>query len=314
MNLFKRWRIVVMSDAKEGIRQFSLPKIIFFGFMAIFLTALLSVWLTIHIIESLSVENEELTASLGEVNTQLTEQDEQLQQYEKDRVAIQNRLDELHLLEEQLKDMISSLNPDRLAAFEDGPKGGEDFIQRDDVVIEQASLTKDFSGDYNMIREEVPTLVEEYEVAIEELSQVKEQLKQVPIYWPADTERITSEFGNRVDPFRQVEAFHSGLDLAGPWGTEIYATGDGVIEFSDRDDSYGLSIIINHENTYKTRYGHMARLNVEEGERVKQGDLIGLMGSTGRSTGVHLHYEIMHRGEVIDPYPYMTFIQRVLNE
>ncbi|WP_194840865.1 M23 family metallopeptidase [Filobacillus milosensis] len=312
MNLFKRWRIVVMSDADKGIKQFSLPRIFLFGFITIFIFALLSVGLTIHMIETLSGENQTLETSLAEANGQIEKQNEDLNQFEQDRLAIENRLTELKTLEEQLKEMITTLNPERLAEFSDGPKGGPS----DDFGIVQTSLDKQLSsfGDYSSIRKEVPQLIEKYEVAIEELGSVKEQLKEVPIYWPADSERITSEFGTRTDPFRKDESFHGGLDLAGPWGTKIYASGDGVIELSGRNGPYGLSILIDHGNSYKTRYGHLARLHVKEGDRVKQGELIGLMGSTGRSTGVHLHYEVLKNGELVDPYPYMTFIQRVLNQ
>ncbi|RPF51148.1 M23 family metallopeptidase [Aquisalibacillus elongatus] len=312
MKLFKRWRIVVMSDAQQNIKQFSLHKLVGFGLVAIFFVSLASVAVTIGIIQTLSHDQQELTASLENAQEEIDVKDQKLAQFEEDRLAIEGRLTELRSLEEQLKEMMSSLNPDRLAHFDEGPQGGQSLLN-DDIKLVSYEEEQGLE-DYSSLREHVPELVDRYKMAVDDLSHMKDELKQVPIAWPADTERITSEFGHRDDPFARTKAFHGGLDLAGPWGTEIYSTAEGTVELAGRDGSYGLSVVVNHGNGYKTQYAHLSQVMVEKGDQVEQGDLIGGMGSTGRSTGVHLHYEIYHNGERIDPYPYMTFVQRVLNE
>lgn len=134
----------------------------------------------------------------------------------------------------------------------------------------------------------------------------KEQVKlTIPSRKPVLNYRLTSSYGFRSDPFRGGRRRHKGIDMAGPVGTPIYATADGIVGRSQWVRGYGKYIEINHGNEIQTRYGHMSRLNVKANARVKAGDLIGFMGSTGRSTGSHLHYEVRIAGEAVNPVPFM---------
>ena len=99
---------------------------------------------------------------------------------------------------------------------------------------------------------------------------------------------------------------HKGVDLAMPAGSPIYATADGVISRADWFSGYGLYVAIEHGGELQTRYGHMSRLNVAAGQQVKKGDIIGYVGTTGRSTGPHLHYEVRVAGVAVNPVPYMN--------
>ena len=117
---------------------------------------------------------------------------------------------------------------------------------------------------------------------------------------------FTSGYGVRSDPFRGSAAMHAGIDLAGPLGTPIYATADGIVGRSEwNSGGYGNLVELNHGQGIQTRYGHMSRRLVEAGTRVRRGQLIGLMGSTGRSTGSHLHYEVRIDGRAVNPIPFM---------
>lgn len=127
----------------------------------------------------------------------------------------------------------------------------------------------------------------------------------IPSRKPVENFKLTSSYGFRSDPFQGRRARHKGLDMAGPIGTPIYATADGIVGRSQWVNGYGNYIEINHGNEIQTRYGHMSRLNVKANTRVKSGDLIGFMGSTGRSTGSHLHYEVRIAGEAVNPIPFM---------
>ncbi|WP_422344137.1 M23 family metallopeptidase [Parasphingorhabdus sp.] len=127
----------------------------------------------------------------------------------------------------------------------------------------------------------------------------------IPSRKPVENYKLTSTFGFRSDPFKGRRARHKGIDMAGPVGTPIYATADGIVGRSQWVRGYGNYIEINHGNEIQTRYGHMSRLNVKANARVKSGDLIGFMGSTGRSTGSHLHYEVRIAGEAVNPVPFM---------
>ena len=117
-----------------------------------------------------------------------------------------------------------------------------------------------------------------------------------------DLKRIASGFGYRIDPIYKTVKLHPGLDFTAPAGTPIYATADGVIEFSgNRGDGYGNNVIINHGFGYKTLYGHMYRIKARGGQKVIRGEVIGWVGSTGKSTGPHCHYEVIKNGNKIDP-------------
>ncbi len=128
----------------------------------------------------------------------------------------------------------------------------------------------------------------------------------VPSEKPVKTAAFTSGYGVRSDPFQGRSAMHAGIDLAGPVGTPIYATADGVVTTAAYNSGgYGNLIKLDHGRGIETRYGHLSSMSVREGERVRRGELIGRMGSTGRSTGSHLHYEVRVDGRAVNPIPFM---------
>lgn len=117
-----------------------------------------------------------------------------------------------------------------------------------------------------------------------------------------DLNRVASGFGFRIDPVYKTVKMHAGLDFAAPQGTPIYATANGTISLSgNTGNGYGNHVIINHGYGYETLYGHMVRVKLRPGQRVKRGEIIGWVGSTGKSTGPHLHYEVHKNGRALDP-------------
>ncbi len=134
----------------------------------------------------------------------------------------------------------------------------------------------------------------------------KEQLlASTPAIQPVSNKnlnRLASGFGYRVDPVYKTVKFHAGLDFAAPLGTPIYATADGVVRVAGNlGNGYGNHVVINHGYGYETLYGHMYRIGVKNGHRVKRGEVIGYVGSTGKSTGPHCHYEVHKNGRPLDP-------------
>lgn len=127
----------------------------------------------------------------------------------------------------------------------------------------------------------------------------------IPSARPVQSFSFTSGFGVRSDPFRHSAAMHAGIDLAGPAGTPIYATADGIVSYSGWMHGYGNLIELEHGKAIETRYGHLSKILVKANTRVKRGQLIALMGSTGRSTGSHLHYEVRLDGRAVNPVPYL---------
>ena len=132
---------------------------------------------------------------------------------------------------------------------------------------------------------------------------------RVPSRMPLDDAKLTSDYGMRTHPVIGGRRNHKGVDLAAPTGTPVYATADGIVDRADWFSSYGLFIRIEHGADLETRYAHLSRLAVSAGERVYKGDLIGYVGSTGRSTGPHLHYEVRVAGDAVNPMPYMVETQ-----
>jgi murein DD-endopeptidase MepM/ murein hydrolase activator NlpD len=119
-----------------------------------------------------------------------------------------------------------------------------------------------------------------------------------------DLKRMASGFGYRIHPIYRVARMHTGLDFTAPIGTEIYATGDGVVKSPDGGSGYGLHIVIDHGFGYQTLYAHMSRMAVRPGTKVKRGQIIGYVGNTGVSSGPHLHYEVIKNGQKVNPAYY----------
>lgn len=124
---------------------------------------------------------------------------------------------------------------------------------------------------------------------------------------PLSSYRVTSEYGPRNSQSGRISSNHGGIDLAAPAGTPIYATHDGVVSVAGWAGGYGNAVYIDSGGGLQTRYGHQSRVNVRSGQRVKRGQLIGYVGSTGRSTGNHLHYEIRINGRSVNPRGYLNF-------
>lgn len=123
----------------------------------------------------------------------------------------------------------------------------------------------------------------------------KSLLASVPSIWPARG-WVTSDFGQRLDPYTADRVMHAGLDIAAPHGKEVYSPADGTVVFAGLEGGYGNVIVIDHGYGIKTRYGHLARMNVKAGQVVRRGELVAAVGNTGRSTGPHLHYEVRVNG------------------
>src|SRR5688500_9867962 len=138
------------------------------------------------------------------------------------------------------------------------------------------------------------------------LDQLEQGTVAIPSTEPARGTNFTSGYGVRSDPFRGRAAMHAGIDLAGPIGTPIYATADATVGRSEYNSGgYGNLVELEHGHGIQTRYGHLSKSLVSAGQRVKRGDVIGLMGSTGRSTGSHLHYEVRIDGKAVNPVPFL---------
>ncbi|MEM8791437.1 MAG: DUF5930 domain-containing protein [Pseudomonadota bacterium] len=147
---------------------------------------------------------------------------------------------------------------------------------------------------------------------LERINLMRIATERLPLGKPVQGVRRTSGFGPRRDPFRRRVAMHSGVDWAGPRGTPIYSTGHGIVTFAGRKSGYGIVVKIKHAFGFETVYAHLSRARVSVGEEVQRGDRIADMGSTGRSTGTHLHYEVRIGKKPVNPAKFIEAFRDVL--
>jgi len=127
-------------------------------------------------------------------------------------------------------------------------------------------------------------------------------LAAFPNKWPTDGGVISSPYGGRTDPIASGSEWHEGIDIAADFGKPVYASGAGVVEVAGPNGGYGNYVLIDHQNGYKTAYGHMSGIATASGQKVAKGDIIGFIGSTGYSTGPHVHFEVIAEGQKVNPY------------
>jgi murein DD-endopeptidase MepM/ murein hydrolase activator NlpD len=144
------------------------------------------------------------------------------------------------------------------------------------------------------------------------LDQLQSGIVAIPSMKPVDTLVFTSNYGVRSDPFRGGRAMHAGVDIPGAYATPIYSTADAIVGRTGRIGGYGNLIELEHGKGIQTRYGHLSSILVSPGMQVKRGQLIALMGSTGRSTGNHLHYEVRIDGRAVNPSPFLQTTDSLL--
>jgi len=154
-------------------------------------------------------------------------------------------------------------------------------------------------------REEARLLDLDLQELIDFLTNQKNELASLPTVCPVTVSDswISSFYGFRKSPFTGLREFHCGLDISAMRGTPVIATGGGTVSFVGSKGALGKTIVILHNDEYRTRYGHLLEYNVKKGQKVKRGDIIGFLGNTGRTTGYHVHYEIQKNNEPVDPFP-----------
>jgi murein DD-endopeptidase MepM/ murein hydrolase activator NlpD len=169
-------------------------------------------------------------------------------------------------------------------------------------------LFRGMIGQLNTLSSRIRVQEKSYKEIDEMIRDKEKLLRSIPAIQPVSNKeltRIASGFGSRIDPVYKVSKFHAGLDFAAPQGTPIYATADGrVKEANSEAGGYGNHVVINHGYGYETLYGHMVRIKAHSGQSIKRGEVIGWVGSTGKSTGPHCHYEVHKNGTPVDPIYY----------
>lgn len=238
---------------------------------------------------------------------------EPIRRYELMKDNYKNLNDKLRAVEEKMSALEKRDNDVYRSIFEQNPvpdssraKLIEKQKELDKVnVMNDDQLGKDIAAQLNNINARIAYQFTSYD-AIEKLIKNQDvKLASIPAIQPVsnkDLDRIASGFGMRIDPVYGTPKLHKGLDFTASQGTPIYATGDGTVsEAGFNEGGYGNHVVINHGYGYETLYGHMVRIKARAGQKVKRGEVIGWVGSTGKSTGPHCHYEVHINGNPVDP-------------
>lgn len=219
---------------------------------------------------------------------------------------VEKVLDDLQKTDDNLYRTIFEAEPIPATLREGGVGGVNRYknlegYSNSDLVIET-------TGRLDKIRKRIYLQSKSFDDLIQLAQKKEEMLKSVPAILPIandDLTRTASGFGLRVHPIYKIIKFHSGMDFTAPAGTDIYATGDGVIsDVQSSQRGLGKHIIIDHGFGYMSVYAHMSNFNVRKGQKVKRGDIIGFVGNTGTSVANHLHYEVKLNGRNVDPVNY----------
>ncbi|MBS1759102.1 MAG: M23 family metallopeptidase [Bacteroidetes bacterium] len=226
-----------------------------------------------------------------------------MSEIEKDLASIQNQMKELENRDNNVYRSIFEANP-----IPDSARAKEIETEKEIANVEKIKdfqLADEIMKTLATLKARIAAQKKSYD-QVESLVKNKEQLlAHTPAIQPVsnkDLNRIASGFGYRIDPVYKTTKFHAGLDFSAPQGTPIYATADGTVTTAgNTGNGYGNHVIINHGYGYETLYGHMVRVKVRNGQTIKRGEVIGWVGSTGKSTGPHCHYEVHKNGEKIDP-------------
>lgn len=308
----KTWSITLSSGPQTPLKQLRLSKRLFYSFLSgsiIFASLLLFATITLtYILHDLQMEQEALFVKLEERESEIQQIQQEYTALSEEANAVRKSIEEFKAFEARLSEINLEM-PEDLEDISEVLTDGSGGIEYP-LFMGANVNNNDVYQELMHMRSELPLLIDSFEEAIFKLVEYEENLRRVPTIFPAEEGRISSHYGSRRDPITRWTRFHSGIDIAAPLNTPIYAAADGTVTFTGRDGGYGNTIVIHHGEEYETLYAHLHSIDVSVGDQVTKGDTIGGMGTTGRSTGVHLHYEIRKYGEPIDPYLYITFHQR----
>jgi len=238
---------------------------------------------------SLRLENGSFRAATGELTTQIE--------------SLENVIDELGTR--------STLAPDQAKAIQHLPAvvkaraAGGNAQANAAISTVVSSLTGSPEDTFGVLKTVLQGLESRLVYVRRDVERQEQLAAATPSIWPAHG-WLTGVFGGRPDPFTGERGFHQGLDISTEKGSPVYATADGRVETAGYAGDYGNMVVIRHDFGLSTRYAHLSAFNVKPGTAVNRGDIIGYVGSTGRSTGAHLHYEILVNGKLLDPLQLLT--------
>jgi murein DD-endopeptidase MepM/ murein hydrolase activator NlpD len=336
----KKLTLVIIPDATQSVVRFRISHLSAYIAAACF-SLLMLISITIYFMHAHTVKQaSELQTKLSGVNQQwsatLTSKNVAIEQLQNEVIQLSQQAEQMKTKVEEVKKLESDLKsiagidhePSNVAVasttsegkakkdanqptFGDPPSstgvGGSPNPVSQDIILK---LGQDTLASFTALNGEVQELQTNLVQTKQKVADKQEQLRITPTLWPTSTKVVTSPFGYRSDPFTKIPSYHSGIDFGAHENDPVYATAAGKVVSTGKDIYHGNNIVIEHSKGLRTWYMHLNKILVNKGDSVEKGSTIGLVGSTGRSTGAHLHYEVLKNGESIDPKPYLKSIRK----
>ena len=296
---FGRYHIVIFREKRGSTRKLKLRGWMLMGLGLVLAGLVLG---NLVLLKNMTVSGS-MERSLSLTEKSAHEQKSQLLNLSQKLVTLQKDVSRIRDFDSKLRVMI---NLEQENVMSVAPRGGpgQDLAKGYLPIYRQELLARKMNEFLRQLSVEARLEEVRQQEVIQRLRANKDVLESTPSVWPAGG-WVTSGFGWRGSPFTGKKEFHKGLDISAPTGTPIYAPSRGVVAFIERDPAYGLVLNIAHGSGLVTRYAHLQRVGVKQGQVVQRGEPIAFIGDSGRSTGPHLHYEVRISGVPVNPMRYI---------
>jgi cell division protein FtsB len=304
-NNFKIW---FHTGSTSNIKEFNVPQYIaylFFLLIFVFSSGVFYVAFDYYMIKSSSDSNYSLNNTISEQKMEIRSQREQIQNFAQTITDLKTQVKNLCVFEDRVRliaDIGQSTDSNGLLGIGGIPNTDLDYNLEPDV--KHNSLIREMHEQVKQTNLATIKQTQDFEELIKELHKKKNILASTPSIKPVNG-WVSSRFGYRRSPFTGLNEFHSGLDISNKKGTKIIATANGRVSYAGKKLLIGNLVTIDHGHGMVTKFGHLNKILVKLGQNVKRGDVIALMGNTGRSTGPHVHYEVRLNGAPVNPVKYI---------
>ncbi|NEW07028.1 M23 family metallopeptidase [Paenibacillus sp. SYP-B3998] len=312
----KKLTLVIIPDAAQPVVRFRISHLLAYIAAACFSMLLLILIIACALQSKLNGVHQQWKATLTNKNLTIEHLQNEIIQLSQQAEQMKADVEEIKKIEKDLKS-ISLLNSDSssgkdiptIGSIESDPALGSPGIGGGPIPASQEEIMKlggQTLASFSELNTEIKELQTSFRATKQKAAMKQQQLRVTPTLWPTTTKVVTSTFGYRKDPFTYRPSFHSGIDFGAKENDPVFATADGKVVRTGTDRFHGNNIVIEHSKGLRTWYMHLNKILVQTGDLVEKGNTIGLVGSTGRSTGAHLHYEVLKNGESTNPKPYLN--------
>lgn len=313
----KRFTLLVIPEPQRSVMHFRISKwlLMILPTLLISVTVYImlylhfnSIWQTRRLELEMSQQSKAQGLTLSQKNSTIEQLQSEVITLAEKAEQVGRKLDQLSALEAEVKQFLgehtsTSSTPREPLNHNSSNQGGELFPPDNASILHLAATIQTNFTSLNTL---LDSIQDSLSSTLQTAEHTAHQLAITPTYWPTSSYSITSGFGYRSDPFTKRPSLHKGIDIDGDLGDPVYTAAEGKIIYSGYDTTHGQQLIIEHSPSLQTVYMHLSKRAVSVGGKVHKGQYIGRVGSTGRSTGAHLHFEILVRGVQINPLKYMN--------